>query len=49
MGVIYIPFLNGIFNTTPLGWAQWQVILPLLLIPALTAETMKYILARLYR
>jgi Ca2+-transporting ATPase len=49
MGVIYIPFLNDIFNTIPLGWAQWQVILPLLLIPALTAETMKYILARLYR
>ncbi|OGO40966.1 MAG: ATPase [Chloroflexi bacterium RBG_16_58_14] len=49
IGVVYIPFLNDIFNTTPLAWAQWQVVLPLVLIPALTAEIIKYILARLYR
>lgn len=46
LAVVYIPFLQPIFDTTPLGWTQWQVILPLLLIPSLAAETVKYILSR---
>jgi len=41
--VIYIPFFNPIFNTVPLGWEQWQVLLPLLMIPSLAAETVKLI------
>jgi P-type Ca2+ transporter type 2C len=41
--VIYIPFFNPIFNTVPLGWQQWEVLLPLLLIPSLAAETVKLI------
>jgi len=45
LGVLYIPFLRPIFKTTFLGWEQWQVILPLLFVPALAAEATKYFLA----
>jgi hypothetical protein len=45
--VIYIPFFNPIFNTVPLGWAQWEVLLPLLLIPSLAAEAVKWIAQRM--
>jgi len=44
--VVYIPFLQPIFDTTPLGWEQWQYILPLTVIPALVAEVSKPILVR---
>jgi len=40
--VIYVPFLQPIFNTTTMGWEQWRLILPLLFIPALAAEISKY-------
>ncbi len=43
LAVIYIPFLQPIFNTTSLGWAQWELVLPLLLIPSIAAEITKYI------
>jgi Ca2+-transporting ATPase len=43
LAVIYVPFLNPIFNTTPLGWNQWQLMLPLLFVPSLAAEFTKYI------
>jgi Ca2+-transporting ATPase len=43
MAVVYIPFLNTIFNTVPLGWRQWEVMLPLLLIPSIVAELVKFI------
>ncbi|MCJ7733393.1 MAG: cation-translocating P-type ATPase, partial [Anaerolineales bacterium] len=26
--VIYVPFLQVIFDTVPLGWVQWEIILP---------------------
>jgi len=48
LAVIYIPFLQPIFNTMPLGWREWRVVLPLLLVPALVAEATK-ILAGLRR
>ena len=44
--VVDVPFLQPIFNTTALGWAQWQYILPLIFIPALVADTSKPLLTR---
>jgi Ca2+-transporting ATPase len=46
--VVYVPFLQPIFNTTALGWAQWQYILPLIFIPSLAAESSKPLLTRLF-
>jgi len=43
LAVIYTPFLQDIFDTVPLGWTQWEVILPLLLIPSIAAEMTKVI------
>ncbi|GAB4503823.1 MAG: calcium-transporting P-type ATPase, PMR1-type [Anaerolineales bacterium] len=45
--VVYIPFFNSIFNTVPLGWEQWEVLLPLLLVPSLAAEIVKLIYQRI--
>jgi Ca2+-transporting ATPase len=44
--VVYVPFLNPIFKTQPLGWEQWQLILPLLLIPSIVAELVKWYMSR---
>ncbi len=41
MMVMYVPFLQPIFETVPLAWAQWQYVLPLLFIPAVAAEVTK--------
>jgi Ca2+-transporting ATPase len=41
--VVYVPFLQGLFDTVALGWVQWRVILPLLLGPSLAAELTKVI------
>jgi len=43
LAVVYIPFLQGIFDTVPLSWTQWEVILPLLLVPSIAAELTKVI------
>ena len=32
---------NNIFNTLPLGLAQWEVIVPLLFVPSVAAEVTK--------
>jgi Ca2+-transporting ATPase len=40
--VVYVPFLQPIFETHPLAWAQWRYILPLLFVPAVAAEVFKY-------
>lgn len=45
MLVVYVPFLNTIFNTLPLGWAQWAEILPLFLVPSIAAELTKFLLS----
>jgi Ca2+-transporting ATPase len=49
LAAIYVPFLNPIFRTEPLGWRQWAEIIPLLLIPSLVAELTKWIFARNYQ
>ena len=41
MVVIYVPFMQPIFNTAALGWAQWVEILPLILVPSIAAEVTK--------
>jgi Ca2+-transporting ATPase len=39
--VIYIPFLQPIFNTVPLTVQEWEIVLPLLVMPAVAAEITK--------
>jgi Ca2+-transporting ATPase len=39
--VVYVPFLQGVFNTTALTLREWSLILPLTLIPAIVAEIEK--------
>jgi Ca2+-transporting ATPase len=43
LAIIYLPFLDPIFNTTFLGWREWLVMLPLILLPAVAAEGSKLI------
>jgi Ca2+-transporting ATPase len=45
LAVIYVPFLQVIFNTSALGWSQWVVILPLIFVPSLAAEASKILIA----
>ncbi len=46
LAVIYLPFFNSIFNTMPMGWAEWQIILPLVLVPSIAAELTKWVASR---
>ena len=42
--VMYVPFLQKIFNTVTIGWDEWRQIIPLFLIPSIAAEVVKYII-----
>jgi Ca2+-transporting ATPase len=44
--VIYVPFLQPIFDTIPLGLREWSVMLPLIFVPSIAAEVTKAILRR---
>ena len=44
--IIYVPFLDPIFDTAFLGLREWLVIAPLVLVPAAAAEANKYFLRR---
>jgi Ca2+-transporting ATPase len=46
LAVMYIPFLQPIFNTTTMGWVQWETILPLIFIPSIAAEITKFVYSR---
>ena len=46
LGVVYIPFLNPVFQTTPIGWSEWSMILPLLIVPSVVAELTKWLIYR---
>lgn len=46
LAIIYIPVLNVVFDTLPLGWIQWVEILPLCFIPFATAELFKLYTSR---
>jgi Ca2+-transporting ATPase len=49
MVVIYVPFMQPIFNTAPLGWSQWIEILPLILVPSVAAELTKMFMQKKLR
>jgi Ca2+-transporting ATPase len=44
LAVVYVPFLQPIFRTVPLGTREWTVILPLLLVPSAAAEVTKLVI-----
>jgi Ca2+-transporting ATPase len=49
LAVIYVPFLQPVFNTVSLGPAQWELMLPLLFVPAVAAELTKWWMSRARR
>ena len=46
LAVIFVPFLNGPFNTHPMNAAEWSVVLGLAMIPATSEEITKFFLRR---
>ena len=44
--VIYVPFLQPIFNTTSVGSREWGLMLPLIFLPSIAAEATKWFLRR---
>jgi Ca2+-transporting ATPase len=46
LAVLYVPFLQPVFSTVPLGWEHWQYLLPLLFVPAIAAEITKWFISK---
>ena len=46
LAVVYLPFLQGVFDTISLGLREWGVVAPLLFVPAVVAEIDKWIETR---
>jgi Ca2+-transporting ATPase len=49
MLVVYVPFLQPIFNTAPLRVEHWLEVLPLVLIPSVAAELTKVYIRKLMK
>jgi len=47
--VVYVPFLQPIFNTAPLGVGHWLEVLPLILLPSVAAELTKVFIRKLMK
>ena len=45
--VVYIPALQPIFGTVPLTMGEWEMILPLILIPSVANELQKFVMNRI--
>ena len=43
--VLYVPFLRDVFNTLPMTWEMWRLVIPLFIIPSIAAEVVKYIVS----
>ena len=46
LATVYVPFLDPIFHTTPLGLKEWALLIPLSFVPAIGAEVRKAVLRR---
>ncbi|MCX6017691.1 MAG: cation-translocating P-type ATPase [Chloroflexi bacterium] len=46
LAVVYVPFLNNVFATTPLNWAELAVVVPAAFLPALAVELLKWLVLR---
>jgi len=47
LSIIYVPFLDPVFNTTFLTGRDWLVMLPLILLPSAAAEVNKWVLRKM--
>jgi Ca2+-transporting ATPase len=43
--VLYVPFLRDVFNTLPMTWEMWRLVIPLFILPSIAAEVVKYIVS----
>ncbi|RPH75511.1 hypothetical protein EHM76_01515, partial [bacterium] len=48
LAVIYLPFLQPIFDTVPLTLGDWGEIIPFMLLASIAAELTKFFLRRKY-
>jgi Ca2+-transporting ATPase len=46
LAVVFIPALQPIFNTHALSWTEWQIVMALALMPAVSEEITKWFLRR---
>jgi len=46
LAVVYVPFLNPVFQTYPLDLKAWELIVPLFLVPSIAAEISKVLIYR---
>lgn len=46
LAVVYVPFLQPVFDTVPLALNHWAMILPLMIVPAIVAELSKWAVSR---